>query len=286
MSAVATLDQTERWMRSVITHPLSVEAGICDPSTRSSIDVSVTNVESIVCRSRNLTATQRLGIYHNAYFARLVECLQGDFPVFCETVGDEVFRQFALEYITARPSRSYTLGRFGDGFADFLRESCPETDGDWSEFLMELARFERAVAEVFDGPGIEAEPGLDVESLRSLAPDDLSRLRLTGAPCLRLMRLHFPVHDWVHDRSGLALTDVLQRRDVRVVLTRNNYRVVWQEVDATEFELLRQLVDGTPLEDALCSTASNVATLVEVLAMELQTMFARWARLRLFTAVA
>lgn len=288
MAPIATLDRTERWMQSVITHPLGVEAGIADPA-RSSMDNTTAEIESVVCRSRNFSATERLEIYRNAYFARLVECLEGDFPVFRQTVGDDAFRQFALEYIAYRPSRSYTLGRFGDGFVDFLRESCPDTDScnpgatHWSEFMIELARFERRIAEVFDGPGVEAQPGLDVERLQ--ISDGWSEARLVPAPCLRLIRLNFPVHDWHAQRCQMDLSRALERRDICLVLTRSDYRVVWHEVEQEEFLLLQRLAEGAPLEEALISAEISPAADVGALASNLRNLFCRWAALRLFVDV-
>jgi hypothetical protein len=292
MKLVATLDRTERWMQRVVTHPLGVDAGIRDAGSRQFVDVSTSELESMVNRSRNLTATERMAIYHDAYFARFVECLQNDFPIFRKAVGDDAFRQFALQYIAMQPSRGYTLGRFGDGFVDFLRETCPACEGidasgaDWPEFLIELARFERIIAEVFDGPGIEDRSGLDAASLRTLAPRELSQLRFIGAPCLRLLQTQFAVHDWVRQDPDLALLRVLQRRDTCVVITRSKYRVIWQEVECDEFQLLQQLVDGASLGDALLSAASNASADVGELASRLQAMFCRWAALRLFVGVA
>lgn len=292
MSAVPTLDRTERWMQRVVTHPLGVDAGIRDAGARRFVDVSTSELESMVNRSRCLTAAERMAIYHNAYFARLVECLQNDFPAFRKTVGDDAFRQFALQYTATQPSRSYTLGRFGDGFVDFLRETCPACERndpsgtDWSEFLIELARFERVVAEVFDGPGIEGQPGLDVGSLRKLSPHELSQLRFIGAPCLRLMQTQFAVHDLVGQGPDPALPHVLQRRNTYVVVTRSNFRVIWRAVERDEFQLLQRLVDGASLGDALLSAAGDASSDVGELSSRLQAMFCRWTALRFFTGVA
>jgi hypothetical protein len=289
MEALATLDWTERWMQSVITHPRGVEAGIAHPPARNSMGVTTAEIESIVCRSRSLTAAERMRIYHNAYFARLVECLEGDFPVFRQTVGDDAFRQFALEYIAQQPSRSYTLGRFGDGFVGFLRESCPNSDsGDpsaanWSEFVIELARFEHFIAEIFDGPGIEARPGLDIERLRT--SDTWSEARLVPAPCLRLIRLPFAVHDWFEQRGDMGLSHALERRDIWLVLTRRDFQVVWHEVEAGEFHLLQRMAEGAPLEEALHWEAASSAPDIGALADKLRQLFCRWAALRLFVDV-
>lgn len=288
MAAIATLDRTERWMQSVVTHPLGVEAGV-DAAARCGSGVPTADVELVVCRSRRLTAMERLSVYHHAYFARLVECLEGDFPVFRQTVGDDAFRQFALEYIAQQPSHSYTLGRFGDRFVDFLRESCPNSDsGDpsaanWSEFLIELAQFERLVAEVFDGLGIEARPGLDIERLRS--SDSWSEARLVPAPCLRLIQLNFPVHDWHAQSRQVDLSCALEGRDICLVLTRMDYRVVWHEVEQEEFLLLQRLAEGAPLEEALLLEATSPAPDVGALASKLRHQFCRWAALRLFVDI-
>ena len=82
----------------------------------------------MIGRSRNLTAAERMGIYANAYYARLLECLASFFPVLQKALGADVFESFAFEYLQHYPSKSYTLDRLGESFARFLEETRPEPE--------------------------------------------------------------------------------------------------------------------------------------------------------------
>lgn len=104
--------------------------------------------------SNALTPEARLGIYSQGYRARLIECLQNEYPVLAALVGPTVFGLFAQGYVAARPSASYTLYDFGAGFAEWLDTVRP-VDEPLSAMPAALARIERAKAEVARAEGVE-----------------------------------------------------------------------------------------------------------------------------------
>ena len=156
-----TVDELERWMQAVITHPRGVVSGIESPDARDLIAILPAQAERVVTRSRALTAIERLEIYNRAYFGRLLECLREEFSVLATALGNDIFDAFAVGYLQSHPSQCYTLGRLGEKFPDFLAETRPpsapadEGKATWPEFMIDLARLERVVNEVFDGPGAE-----------------------------------------------------------------------------------------------------------------------------------
>ena len=136
------LDKLQLWMQTVITHPGGVAAGINSSAARQYVDVAANDVERIVSRSRALTSIERLEVYGNAYYARLVECMAAEFPATQHAVGEEAFGGFVLDYLQQFPSTSYTLGDLGAAFPGYLGSSRPprESDGpDWADFLVDLA---------------------------------------------------------------------------------------------------------------------------------------------------
>src|SRR5262245_12156156 len=197
-----TLDELQRWMQGVITHPGGVAAGIASDEARQQIALVPEQAERVVTRSQALTAIERLQIYHHAYFSRLLECLREEYSVLAAALGSELFDAFAVAYLEAHPSRSYTLGRLGAKFPEYLAETRPRDmatveDGPaWPEFMIDLARLERVVNEVFDGPGAEGQPLLDGERLRSIPPERWPETRLVCVPCLRLLKLSHPVNEY------------------------------------------------------------------------------------------
>src|SRR5262249_43068317 len=103
------LGRLQRWMQAVIMHPGGVEAGVGSPVARGEIDVPPQELERVVTRSRALSAADRMAVYSNAYVARLLECLREEYPTLVHALGREVFDEFAVGYLRAYPSRSYTL---------------------------------------------------------------------------------------------------------------------------------------------------------------------------------
>src|SRR5262245_8637694 len=139
------LDIVQRWMQSVIMHPGDVAAGVEAESAQQHLPISTDELETVINRSRQQTSEERLAVYANAYYLRLIECLASVFPIFCQTVGEEAFGQFAINYLQHYPSRSYTLGDLSDDFPKFLAETKPPPrDGEpslgWEDFLVDLAR--------------------------------------------------------------------------------------------------------------------------------------------------
>jgi hypothetical protein len=83
----------------------------------------------VVRGSARHSAVGRLGIYHRGYLCRLTEALQTDFEQLRRGVGDKVFAQLCSGYLTAHPSRTYSLHRLGAHFVQFLRtQSLPRPD--------------------------------------------------------------------------------------------------------------------------------------------------------------
>jgi len=201
------LDVVQQWFQAVVTHPAGVAAGAASPAAQRLVRLDRGALEQLVRRSRRLTAEQRLEIYANAYYARLLECLRETFPVLAQALGAEVFDSFAFDYLQRYPSRSYTLYRLAESFPRFLDETRPDqptaagarapggAGPGWPDFLIDLATLELAIAEVFDGPGAEGEPLLaPADLLARQAAGDFAATRLAPVPCLRLLRFRYPVN--------------------------------------------------------------------------------------------
>ncbi len=273
------LDALQRWMQSVIMNPHGVHTGVESDESRRLIDVGTAEVEDVVTRSQNLSAMERLDIYHRAYFARLVECLRDEFPVTLHALGDEAFEAFALEYLQKYPSRSYTLNLLGAHFPQFLAETRPPDEGDgpnWPDFLIDLATLELLFGEVFDGPGVEGQQLLGVEQLQALDPEQWLASRLVPVPCLRLLTLRFPVNKYYRAvRKGTEPT-FPQPAATYLAVTRREYVVRHYAFPRLQHFLLSALVSGQTVGDALEMTADAAGPQLSRLPGLLHKWFRNW----------
>lgn len=99
-----TLGTVQQWFQAVVTHPDGVEGGVASEEAQALIRLPRGEIEAVICRSRNLTAAERIGIYANAYYSRLLECVGDCFPLLRAALGEDVFNGFAFDYLQRYPS--------------------------------------------------------------------------------------------------------------------------------------------------------------------------------------
>jgi hypothetical protein len=280
MTGQRSLTNLQRWVQEVITNPDGISAGVESESARQEIDISGSQIEQVVEPSSRLGSAERLAVYGNAYFARLVECLGEEFPATCFALGEDTFQTFAFGYIKNRPSTSYSLGFLGERFPQYLIDTRP-TDvpqPGWPDFLIDLATLERTYAEVFDGPGPEHLDTLQPEDLQAIPPELVSEIRFVPVPSLRLMEARFPVHEYVtavrRDRSP----EIPLPAETLLVITRRDFVVRRGTVSPAEFQLLRAILDGNTLGAAIELAAQELpAGTDDEFAASLSKWFQHWA---------
>jgi hypothetical protein len=263
LQAPARLAELQTWMMQAIVSSQS--------------DAAVT-AEHIL-PSQSQSSSQRLAIYQHAYLARLQECLSDSFPVLLTALGRETFDQFAAEYVQRNPPASYSLNQLADHFVEHLTATRPADvpATGWPDFVIELARLEHTIEQVFDGPGSEDIPPLDVSELTTISADQWHGLRLIPSPDLRLLAFRFPIDEYYTAVKQDQSPDWPGPRPMWMAIHRRDYVVRRVPLEEAEHHLLSALVAGQSLGEAL--TASNAS--VEQVA----AWFAAWGRLRFFSRI-
>jgi hypothetical protein len=273
-----------------------VEGGAESEEAQRLIRLKRGELEAVIGRSRNLTAAERMGIYANAYYARLLECLAAYFPMLQKTLGEEIFEGFAFEYLQHYPSKSYTLDRLGENFPRFLEETRPEPEegeapGEvgWPDFLIDLAVLEHNVNRVFDGPGVEGKPLLTAEALQSFPAERFAEARLVPVPCLRLLTFRFPVNAYytaIRRAEEGEEVPVPDPEPEHLALTRRDFVVRRYPLSAAQHALLEKILAGAPVGEALAAAAETSGLEDDALAAELQSWFRLWVAEGFFQSIA
>jgi hypothetical protein len=301
------LTQLQRWFQTVITHPEGVEDGSASEEAQRLLQIPPGELERVITRSRALTAAERLAIYANAYHSRLLECLGEVFPMLKRTLGEDGFDGLAFGYLQDYPSRTYTLNELGRHFPPYLEHTRPgsETQGgelidpdqdeegsvlaeDWPDFLIDLARLEWAIYEVFDGPGVEGEALLSADRVLSIPPERWPQAKLTPVICLRLLATRFPVNEYftaLRHAPPDQPVPIPTACESFVALTRRNFVVRRYSLSRTEFELLKALKDGRTVCESVEAVVPPANIDVDEYAVHLQLWFRNWTAEGFFQTV-
>ncbi|MBI1177789.1 hypothetical protein GC207_10165 [bacterium] len=306
-AAAPESSRLQKWFQSVVTHPDGIESGADSEAAQKLISLRPGELEKVITRSKALTAAERLAIYANAYHTRLLECLGEIFPMLKRTLGEEAFDGLAFGYLQKYPSQSYTLNDLGRHFSRFLEETKPEPGSDldpasaakqdegliklsddWPDFMIDLARLEWAIYEVFDGEGVEGKPLLQTDQLLGIPQEQTPLMRLQTVPCLHLLATRFPVNDYftaIRTAPENEGVDIPAAQDSYVALTRRDYVVRRYNLSPTEYELLKSIQEGDSFGGAIERAVAIPGNDVESLAANLQLWFRNWTAEGFFQSV-
>ncbi len=173
------LEDLQTWFSQIVTHPEGVARAAG----------SEAELLRRVTAGPRLSALERMGIYHYAYQARLVECLADDYPALRHAMGPRTFERLCREVITRSPSGSPNLNAYGRHLLIHLRDHRDARTG-WP-FFAELAELEWAMVEVLHAEG---PPPLALPDMASLAVEAWAQIRFRPSATVRLLRFTHPVN--------------------------------------------------------------------------------------------
>lgn len=243
-----------------------------------------------------LSSFERLEIYNQQYWFRVLDAFAEDFPGLRAIVGARRFEQLSLAYLTECPSRSYTLRNLGSRLFAWLRAH-PEWIQPQERLALDMVRLEWAHVEAFDAAD---EPVVGPEDLLEVTP----ATHLSVQPHLRLLQLAYPVDDLLlavkedSDQQSNAASNAgsyrrkqhpavkkMQRLNperLYVVVHRHQYSVWYRRLTPEAFRMLRSLQQGNPLGVALDQALRGSRLRESELAEQLQLWFEEWSRMGWF----
>ena len=237
-----SLRQIQIWVQSVTSHPAGVESGACELARHT---FRGTHIQHVVAPSRQLTSVDRIAIYSDMYFARLVDCLRTDFPVLLRILGDDVFEALCRSYLKKHPSRHFSLNKLGANLPKFLKSI---RRLHHRSFICEVAAVERSIDEVFDA---REESHLSLDDLLPFKAHTWPTLRFKCSAALQLFSLQFPVNGVIEQMKTGGESIFPKRQRSWLAIYRYDFTVWRLEMDQWKFILIAELQKGKPLSVAV-----------------------------------
>lgn len=259
------LSALQRWLQAVVSHPGGTQEGAQSDEAAAT---GLGSIDEVIAPSSRQSSVERVDVYAHGYWARLLDCLREDYPTLRSALGEEAFDAFAVGYLQTYPSESYTLGKLGARFPQYLEETSPQAEGSdsddgpdaWLVPLIELAEMERAVSDIFDAPGGETLGYLLPDDLAAISPARRASLKLAPLPTFRLLRFRSEVNDYFTAlRASKEPTEVplADLGETYLALSRRDFVVRRHPLTREQFELLTSLAAGESLGDALTALAEK-----------------------------
>ncbi|MFO2465453.1 DNA-binding domain-containing protein [Pseudomonas sp. 15FMM2] len=213
-----------------------------------------------------------LAIYHNAYRARLLEVMQGDFPAVWHWLGDEEFIALVQAYVRVYPSGHFSLRWLGQRFAGFIAE---HLIAQQSAPLVELARLEWAFTLAFDAP-----PGqpLTLADMAALAPEAWPGLQVQWVPSVQSLCCRFnSLAIWrsVKDQTDFPGSQLLALAQACLVW-RDQQVCRYRSLEPAEAYALAGMVDSAWTFSELC--AELAVTYQEGASLQAATWLKQWVQ--------
>ncbi len=240
-----------------------------------------------------LSSFDRLEIYNQQYWFRVIGAVSEDFPALAAVLGPKRFDALVLAYLKENPSTSFSLRNLGANLPFWL-EVHPEFSHRRHALLVDVARLEWAYVESFDRAAIVPLTEADFTGLSGNS-------RLSLQPHLQLLDLQYPVDELVlavhkatpeSDIMSNAVTErkaaarirlpAMRRREVYLAVHRFEYSIYYRRIDREAYLLLSALQRRHTLSEALEVAFAESGTGSEEQAAKIQEYFAHAAELGWF----
>ena len=274
------LEELQRAITGALMKPLTADESMA-PANRAV-------AEKFIKPNDRLDAFERLQIYSQQYWWRLLGAFAEDFRGLRAVLGEGKFDQLATAYLEQCGSTSWTLRNLGSKLTAFL-EANPKLTHPRTALALDVARVEWARVLAFD------EPSRKAVSPEKLARTDPDRLRLGLQPYIVLLELSHPVDDLMRrlkhaefsavsnavssaeKQHSRAVTVRPSRTPVFLAVHRLDHSVYFKRHDREAHALLLALREGATLGEA-CETAfADSKESPEKCAVKIREWFSRWA---------
>ena len=278
------LADIQRAMAGAIMRPLTASEGMQRDNAETATQIIKPN--------DRLNSFERLQIYNQQYWWRLLGNFGEDFNGLRAVIGQRKFDRLATAYLESCPSMSWSLRNLGAKVEGFIAAH-PELVAPHEKLALEMARVEWARIVAFDE---EERPRLDAARVAKIAPD---RLKMGVQPYVTLIEMWHPIDDLLgklkksaietgsvsnavgatRSRRRKRLVAPPRKAPLHLAVHRHELAVYFKRLEPGAYRLLAALRDGETLDAACAYALAGAKELPEQSAAKVQAWFSHWMQL-------
>ncbi len=272
--------ELQKWLKWVITDPRGVHDAIKNPTPKIHAAERFTpkDLNRYIRRYTEPTPTcfwqikdsvvmareDRLDIYAEGYFLRIVEALSEDFPQLERLLGQEAFHTLISDYLKEYPSQYTSLADVGGNLPNFLQGHNVSRN---LPYIVDLAALEWAIVKAFYSENVER---IALSKIAEISQDAWPNVKFKTHPSFQLLS-----SEWNVDLFWQCAVDEIEKdsqvRSFAVLCVNGNISVT--AVEPVQAECIKLVVAGASLgqiSSALDERAQGAA------AGAIQGWFSNW----------
>jgi hypothetical protein len=229
---IPALAELQKQILSAVTFPEGVRKAV-------QLKNHVGLLDSIVDQPL-LSREERLAIYGDGYFSRLIGSLKEDFGILVRILGEDEFENLCHRYLAAYPSHTTGIDEVGEHLSKFLlTDPLSET----MPFLSDAASISWLGILAFFA---DDSATVDQTSLTKVPEEAWATATFKLAPSVGLWRSDWAVQNALKDISaeGPKLVEAFDSGPHHVVVFRRNEVVYFKDISPLSFQILQLIQEG------------------------------------------
>lgn len=273
------LKSTQEWFAGIITNRMD-ENNYINPISPSGMLIAEEAARYII-PSASLRPHQRMQIYNQQYWWRLLNALHDNFPFVTRLFGYQAFNEeIGIPYLLKYPPNNWSLNLLGERLAKWIGEEYRAPD---QPFILNATQLDWAFMASFLAP---QKPPLNLSHLDKENPEKFLSYPLYLQPHIKLFKWDYDlltfreiflkqkVEYWTEN----DFPTLPKERTYFFVLYRSpKNNILWKEISSGEYALLDILKAGSTIEAACEFLEEQETAIYEQAVANLQNWFQNWA---------
>lgn len=280
-----SLQATQEWFASIITYPLGKNDTIQSHSPHGLLIAEEAN--RYITPNAHLQPHQRMQIYNQQYWWRLLNTLHINFPLVVRLFGYQAFNEkIGIPFLLHCPPNHWSLSTLGERLPKWIMECYHEPD---QSLLYNAASLDWAFTACCIAP---AHPPINLMELIQDAPENLLNYTFYLQPHVLLFSWEYnllkfrdsflaeEVDYWIEH----PFPDLPKDNTYNFLLYRNaNNHISWREICYAEFVLLEFLKKGATIKAVCEYIEAEKSHLYDTVENHLQQWLQNWTQAGLLT---